>query len=70
MFVGLVLLALLQAAHGQNYKLLKSIPIGGEGGWDILTVDSPARRLYLSHATKIVVVDLAKNAVVGEITDT
>ena len=71
MFVSLIILALLQAAaHGQNYKLLKSIPIGGEGGWDILTVDSPARRLYLSHATKVVVVDLAKDAVVGEITDT
>src|ERR1700704_1171519 len=52
------------------YKFLNEIPIGGEGGWDILTVDSPAHRLYLSHATKIVVVDLAKNAVIGEITDT
>jgi hypothetical protein len=36
MFVGRVLFALLQAAHGQNYKLLKSIPIGGEGGRDYL----------------------------------
>jgi YVTN family beta-propeller protein len=52
------------------YKFLSEIPIGGEGGWDILNIDSAARRLYLSHATKIVVVDLAKNAVAGEITDT
>jgi YVTN family beta-propeller protein len=52
------------------YKFLSEIPIGGEGGWDILNIDSAARRLYLSHATKIVVVDLAKGAVVGEITDT
>src|SRR5437016_2061025 len=52
------------------YKFLNEIPIGGEGGWDIVTIDSAARRLYLSHATKIVVVDLNKNAVVGEITDT
>jgi len=52
------------------YKFLQEIPIGGEGGWDILTVDSPARRLYVSHATKVVVIDLAKNAIVGEITDT
>jgi YVTN family beta-propeller protein len=52
------------------YKFLTEIPIGGEGGWDILTVDSAAHRLYLSHATKIVVVDLEKNAVVGEIPDT
>jgi YVTN family beta-propeller protein len=58
------------AATDGPYKFLSEIPIGGEGGWDILTVDSPAHRLYLSHATKVVVVDLVKNAPVGEITDT
>src|ERR1700720_3689972 len=52
------------------YKFLNQIPIGGEGGWDILTIDSAASRLYLSHATKVVVVDLNKNAVAGEIADT
>ncbi|HEY2341933.1 MAG TPA: YncE family protein [Chthoniobacteraceae bacterium] len=57
-------------AGGTSYKLLNEIPIGGEGGWDILTIDSPAQRLYLSHATKVVVVDLAKGAIAGEITDT
>lgn len=54
----------------EAYKLLQEIPIGGEGGWDILTVDPDAHRLYLSHATKVVVVDLEKNNVVGEISDT
>ena len=63
----------LQCAAGAGdtpYKLLNEIPIGGEGGWDILTVDSPTHRLYLSHSSKVVVVDLAKGTVVGEITDT
>lgn len=46
------------------------IPIGGEGGWDILTIDEAARRLYLSHSTKVVVVDLDAQKVVGEIADT
>ena len=54
----------------EAYKSEKEIPIGGEGGWDILTVDSAAHRLYLSHSTKVVVIDLEKNAVVGEIADT
>jgi YVTN family beta-propeller protein len=58
------------AADEGPYKLLSEIPIGGEGGWDILTIDSLTHRLYLSHATKVVVVDLAKNAVAGEVTDT
>jgi YVTN family beta-propeller protein len=65
------LAALLHAAAAeQSYKLVSEIPIGGEGGWDILSVDSAARRLYLSHATKVVVVDLDKNVVAGEIADT
>jgi len=58
------------AATNQPYQFLTEIPIGGEGGWDILTIDSAASRLYLSHATKVIVVDLRKNAVAGEIGDT
>jgi YVTN family beta-propeller protein len=51
------------------YHFAGEIPIGGEGGWDILTIDPAASRLYLSHATKVVVVDLNKNAIAGEIVD-
>jgi len=54
----------------EAYHSVTEIPIGGEGGWDILTIDSAAGRLYLSHATKVVVVDLNKNVVAGEIADT
>ena len=53
-----------------SYKLLKEIPVGGEGGWDYLTVDESARRLYVSHATKVEVIDIDKEAVVGQIADT
>jgi YVTN family beta-propeller protein len=52
------------------YKFVTEIPIGGEGGWDILTIDSGAPRLYLSHATKVVVADLNTNTIAGEIADT
>ncbi len=72
-FSFLVCLALLTCALSAaepEYKLLREILIGGEGGWDILTVDSAARRLYLSHATKVVVVDIDANKVTGEIADT
>jgi YVTN family beta-propeller protein len=57
------------AADGP-YHSLKEIPIGGAGGFDYLTVDSSARRLYVSHGTKAVVIDIEKNSVVGEVTDT
>ena len=69
--VAVALLALgaslpLRAADGP-YRKLKEIPIGGEGGWDYLSVDAAARRLYVSHATKVLVVDIDKDVVVGEI---
>jgi DNA-binding beta-propeller fold protein YncE len=50
-----------------DYHVAKEIPIGGEGGWDYLTVDSAARRLYISHNTKVVVVDVDNDKKVGEI---
>lgn len=53
-----------------QYRLVGNIPVGGEGGWDYLSVDAGARRLYVSHATKVVVIDIEKNVVVGEIADT
>jgi YVTN family beta-propeller protein len=60
------------AAQAQDgpYRLVKEIKVGGEGGWDYLSVDSAAKRLYVSHATKAVVIDLSKDMVVGEIPDT
>jgi YVTN family beta-propeller protein len=64
-----IAIAVQGAAGAEAYKFLSEIPIGGEGGWDILTVDPAAHRLYLSHATKVVVVDLEKNAVAGEIAE-
>src|SRR5438132_12263282 len=52
-----------------HYQKIGEIPIGGEAGWDILTVDSAARRLYLSNATKVVVVDIDANKVAGEVAE-
>lgn len=52
------------------YHFLKEIAIGGEGGWDYLSVDAAGHRLYVTHATKIVVIDTGKDEVVGEIADT
>src|SRR3954468_13436055 len=63
-------IALQAAVAGDAYKSVGEIPIGGEGGWDILTVDAAAKRFYVSNSTKVGVVDLGKNAVAGEITDT
>ena len=64
------LFAIAAFAAPTGLKLLKEIKIGGEGGWDYLTMDSSARRLYVSHATHVVVVDPDAGKVVGDIPDT
>jgi len=49
------------------YAFLKEIPVGGAGGWDYASVDVAARRLYVTHGTKVIVIDIDKDVVVGEI---
>lgn len=63
------------ATHGKmaksgGYHLLKTVPVGGEGGWDYLTMDSDARRLYISRGTHTMVLDADSLSVVGDIPDT
>lgn len=52
------------------YHLEKEIPIAGDTGWDYLSIDAEARRLYVTHGTHIVVVDIDSNTIVGDIADT
>ena len=53
------------------YRLLKTIPVGGEGGgWDYLSMDEVNRRLYVSHGNSVAVVDIEKDVVAGVITNT
>jgi hypothetical protein len=65
-----VVLPLFVAAAPTGYHITGEIKIGGEGGWDYLTVDSAARRLYVSHNSHVVVIDIDTNKVVGDIPDT
>ena len=53
-----------------SYKLIKTVPVGGEGGWDYLAVDSAARRCYISHQSHVVVFDIEKDKVIGDINNT
>jgi len=61
--------ALAGAVEGP-YHLLKEIPVGGASSWDYLSVDEAGRRLYVSHGTEVVVIDIDKDTVVGKIANT
>jgi DNA-binding beta-propeller fold protein YncE len=56
-------------AGKSGYHVSKELPVGGEGGWDYLTVDAAARRVYVSHATKVIVLDADSGKVVGEVSN-
>jgi YVTN family beta-propeller protein len=53
-----------------GYHLLKKITLGGEGGWDYITFDSPTRRLFISRQSKVIVLDVESEKAVGEIPNT
>ena len=58
------------AAAAPAYKVVNTYKVGGDGGWDYLTADSAARRLYISRATHVIVLDLDSGKTVGDIADT
>jgi hypothetical protein len=58
------------AAPEPEYKVVKTYKIGGDGGWDYMTADALARRLYISRSTHVIVLDLDSGKQVGDIADT
>ncbi len=58
------------AAATAQYQLKQKFTIGGDGGWDYLTYDTAGKRLFISRATRVQVVDPEKGTVIAEIPDT
>ncbi|HEV7859127.1 MAG TPA: hypothetical protein VGO91_10965 [Pyrinomonadaceae bacterium] len=59
-----------QSKSPSGYHLTKQIKLGAEGGWDYLTFDEKAHRLYISRSTHVMVVDADSGALVGDIPNT
>src|SRR3954452_9947732 len=55
---------------GAGYKVEARYPVAGNGGFDYVTIDSAARRLYLSHGTQVDVIDPDTGKLIGTIADT
>ncbi|MGA9120822.1 MAG: YncE family protein, partial [Bacteroidota bacterium] len=66
----MVATAIVWAQENTGYHVVKKTMIGGEGFWDYLYADSPARLLFLSHGDHVVVVNMDDLKVVGEIPHT
>jgi YVTN family beta-propeller protein len=69
--VAAAVVVLVSAGSAQSrFTKVTEIPIGGAGAFDYLNVDSAAKRLYVTHGTEVVVIDMTTNKVVGRIADT
>jgi YVTN family beta-propeller protein len=60
----------ISASAEAGYRVIKTIAVGGDEGWDYVGVDSAARRVYVSHGSHVVVLDADSGKVVGDIPDT
>src|ERR1035437_2191696 len=70
LFALVIILSIFNPAQlfpQSGYKVVGSIDIGGEGRWDYLSVNEATHRLYVSNATKIHIIDLTTNKVIGTI---
>ncbi|HEY6372978.1 MAG TPA: YncE family protein [Candidatus Sulfotelmatobacter sp.] len=68
--ISVSLAAVALAAAGTGYHVIATYKVGGEGGWDYLTTDSDARRIYISRGTHVMVLDADSGKIAGDIADT
>jgi DNA-binding beta-propeller fold protein YncE len=66
----LVCFSALSFQGASHYKVETRYPVPGNGGFDYLTLDSAARRLYISHGTQVDVIDADSGKMIGTIADT
>ena len=74
-FVGIFLLSshlALSAERSENlkYAITNRYNVGGEGGWDLLTIDTKRHHLFISRSSHVQVVDADSGKVVGDIPST
>lgn len=58
----------LSSAMAQvGWHVLKTFHVGGEGGWDYVTVDAPNHRLFVTRTTHTMSIDTNTGKVLGDI---
>src|SRR5215475_4341563 len=62
--------ALMFFQTSPGYKVETRYPVPGNGGFDYVTIDSDARRLYVTHGTQVDVIDPDNGKLLGSIADT
>jgi YVTN family beta-propeller protein len=67
---GLAIAALYVTAAAPDMKVIKTYPVPGDGGFDYIVYDGSSGRLYVSHGTKVDVLDADSGKILGTVEDT
>jgi len=59
--------SVVPAIAQSDWKVTKTFHVGGDGGWDYLTVDSASHRLFVPRSTHTMVLDADTGKVLGDI---
>jgi hypothetical protein len=63
----LLLSASLPVLAQANWEVKKTLPIGGQGSWDYLTVDPSTHRLFVPRSTHTMIIDADSGKTLGDI---
>src|SRR3984893_2846492 len=66
-FVICLLASLRPATAQTKWQTTKTLQIGGEGGWDYLTVDPQTHRLYVPRSTHTMIIDSQSGKTIADI---
>ncbi len=67
LMLAATLLAAIPAFAQKQYKVVNTVKLGGEGGWDYLYYDKDGQRLFITRGSHVMVVDAKTLKVTGDI---
>ncbi len=70
MLLCIALLSSFALGGASGYHLGSTYKLGGDGGWDYLTIDSATRHFYIARGTHVLVIDADSGKPIGDIPDT
>ena len=65
--ICVVLAAVAPATAQTQWKVSNTFHVGGDGGWDYVTIDSPNHRLFVTRSTHTMAIDEETGKVLGDI---
>lgn len=63
----LTAVAATSAAAQSTWQMQQTFHVGGDGGWDYVTIDAPNHRLFVTRSTHTMAIDTGNGKVLGDV---